>query len=356
MLEQLNKVINDLLNKFQKQPEYEELGENLIKEDFSNRGVISAENFTDHIQVSTPTTNIEINPAIVSIASDEDKKTAHDKFLHTPTVETPIKIEEVRADAKPAFTNVQMADLPKAHSQVGNVLRGVAFTFGAVSLILLTYLVFKYANAYLDSQTPVTQTAFVFDNTLVRADNTRTMSVESNVAPEVIRNSVVQAMNNEVVQADKLTVVVPSYLRETTQNNKKVYMSEILRADDFLFTFAPSAPLALRTAASGEYAIGMVNATGKVEGFMAISMNDKVSGLREFLSYEPFMYTDLKDTLSLKTFTSEAKWRDVSVNNHDLRVLADNDGVILVYGFATPKVVVTAPNTDVFEKVSQRLK
>lgn len=361
MLEQLNNFINGLLGKLGGKPEYEEMGENLIKEDFSQKGIINATTAVNHIQL--PTSDI------LTTAQDEDKLLAHKHSLENAKhIDIPAQAltqqsppaEQVLTQTTATVT-AQLIQQPTfshvtAPSHGGRVLRGVAYTFGALCLISISYFVYHYADMYINTRATVTQTAFVFDNPLVRADSTRTMSVEAGIAREVIRSSIVQTLRNEDVQADKVTVVVPSYLRENVQDGKKIFISELMRADDFLFTFAPAAPLALRTAAAGEYALGLVNANGKAEGFVAISMNDKVAGLREFLHYEPSMYADFKDTLALRAFTGEAKWRDVTVNNYDLRILSDADGVILVYGFATPKTVVIAPNTDVFAKVSQRLK
>ena len=348
MLQQLNDFINGLLGKLGGKPEYEEVGENLIKEDFSQKGIINEDTASLHIKLPAP--------EVATIAHDEDKVLAHKHFLehaqHTEALAEVIPTPQVAIEtaAQP------ISPSPSIVSHGGQVLRGVAYTFGALCLIGISYLVYQYATVYVHSKATVTQTAFVFDNSLVRADNTRTMSVEAGVSREVIHNSIVQTLRNEDLKVDKVTIVVPSYLRESTQDGKKVFVSELMRADDFLFTFAPSAPLALRTAAAGEYALGLVNVSGRAEGFVALSMNDKVAGLREFVHYEPSLYTDFKDALTLRTFTGEAKWRDVTVNNYDLRILSDADGVILVYGFATPKTMVIAPNADVFEKVSQRLK
>lgn len=346
MLEQLNNFINGILGKLGGKPEYEEVGENLIKEDLDQKGLINEDAVPLHIKLPTP--------EVVAIAHDEDKVLAHKYFLeHAQHDEAPVKST---LQAVSESTTQSIPTLAPINSHGGQILRGIAYTFGALCLIGISYFVYQYATVYVQSKATVTQTAFVFDNPLVRADSTRTMSVEAGIAREVIRSSIVQTLRNEDVKVDKVTIVVPSYLRESNQDGKKIFVSEVMRADDFLFTFAPAAPLALRTAVAGEYALGLVNPSGKVEGFVAISMNDKVAGLREFLHYEPSLYADFKDTLALRTFIGEAKWRDVTVNNHDLRILSDVDGVILVYGFAASKTVVIAPNTDVFEKVSQRLK
>lgn len=356
MLDKLNEAINKLLGRFQVQPEYEEVGENLIREDFSTRGILSQDNLHEHIHI--PSADIS-----TAAGDEEDKLAAHNKFVNSQSTYTTeaantfpdIHPEPILQEQPELPATTPTLEIPKT-TNTGNILRGVAFVLAALALLIFAYVVYIYTDKILTATAPVTSGQFVFDNSLVRADNTRTMSVEPGVDRTVLKNNILQTMNSEDVKIDKVTIVVPSYLREQTQNNKKVYVSEILRADDFLFVFLPSAPLALRTVASGDYALGLTNATGKTESFLSFSVNDKVAATRELLRYEPFLPKDLKDTFKLRDFTGEATWKDLTVNNHDLHILSDNDGVILVYGFATTRAVLFAPNVDIFEKVSQRLK
>lgn len=349
MLEQLNNFINGLLGKLGKQTRYEEIGDNLIADATAQSESSKDENLPKPITI--PATDI------AAIAYDTEKITAHEKFVKT----NPQPIDQVQPIPTPPISahipqSSPAVPLPQIGQSQHHFLRGLAYFVAALCLLGIAFLVFNMTQLYTGTSITPVQNSSVLDNPVVRSDTTRTISVETTLSQEVVRSNIFEALHKEKVDTGKLAIVVPSYLRESVQNNQKVLVSEIVRGDEFMFIFAPSAPLALRTVFSGDYAVGIANVTGKSEGFMALSVNDKVVGLRELLNYEPFMLNDFKDMLSLRTPNADATWKSVTVHNYDMRILSDLDGVVLVYGFATPKTVIFAPNVDVFEKVAQRLK
>lgn len=357
LVDKINDFLNSLLGKMGPKPTYEELGENLIKEDFSQKGILNSDSIFIPTDIST--TKTESQPAEIAVPSPdiyEAKKTesanqsAREKFLSQiqagrttqSTTINPLPAQVFRVDTK---------------SQTGSVLKGVAYTFGGVLLLMLTYFIFIYAESYFNRSVDVQTGSFVYENDLVRGDSSRAVGMESGVAREVIKNNLLQTLYNEDLKIDQLVIITPTYLRESTQTDgKKAFLSETMRGDDFFFSFAPSAPLAMRTISANKYALGATNASGKMEGFIAIEVSEKSAGLRELLRYEPFIYQDMKDTLKLRDLIGEAVFKNITINNHELRALTDNEGVVMVYGFAGNKVVVFTSSVDAFEQVFQRLK
>lgn len=360
LVDKINDFLNSLLGKMGPKATYEELGENLIKEDFSQKGILNSDSIFIPTDISAAAITTEPQPAEVVVPSPdiyEAKNTepanhfAREKFLAQPHPET--------TNAPTTTTNPlpTQSFATETKSQTGSVLKGVAYTFGAVLLLMLTYFVFTYAQSYFNRSVEVQSGSFVYENELVRGDSSRAVGVESGVAREVVKNNLLQTLYNEDLKIDQLVIITPTYLRESTQaDGKKAFLSETMRGDDFFFSFAPSAPLALRTISADKYALGATNASGKSEGFIAIEVSEKSAGLRELFRYEPFIYQDMKDTLKLRDLVGEAVFKNITINNHELRALTDNEGVVMVYGFAGNKVVVFTSSVDAFQHVFQRLK
>jgi hypothetical protein len=59
---------------------------------------------------------------------------------------------------------------------------------------------------------------------------------------------------------------------------------------------------------------------------------------------------------SVRHIVGEYKFRDLSDNNQLMRVGEDDNGVVLVYGFPTPRTVLVAPNTETYQFIISRLK
>ena len=137
-------------------------------------------------------------------------------------------------------------------------------------------------------------------------------------------------------------------------------VSEPQRGDDFFFTFAVRSPLNLRTLAADTYALGTVGVTAERDtgsrNFFAFSVVSAADAVREMLRYENQIYYDMKEVLKLEDLKGEFKFKDLSDNNQLLRVGADDNGVVLVYGFPAPRTIIIAPDTETYQAVVARLK
>lgn len=132
-------------------------------------------------------------------------------------------------------------------SDLKYLYRGIAYFLGAAFFTMLAFFVFRYAENYIYSTQTTTETRFVFDNPIVRADDSRAISLEIGAVRQTIKNTVMQILFNEEVKLGRLTIVAPSYLKEKMIDGVRSYSPEQLRGDDFFFVFAESATLALRS-------------------------------------------------------------------------------------------------------------
>lgn len=247
-----------------------------------------------------------------------------------------------------------------ANSGGDYVTKGIVFTLLSLILLIVVYLIYNYAQFFIDSGVSATEQNLVFENQLVRADKSRVISLEAGATREQVRTLILQALLNEKVLGGEVSLIMPSYLRDTTINGERKLISELQRGDDFFFTFAPRAPLNLRTIAAQNYAIGVVGSgsseTPETKNFLTFSVSSAPDATREMLRYEAEMYNDMRETLKLRDIKGNFYFKDQSDNNHILRVAYDDNGVVLVYGYGAPRTVIIAPDTLTFQTVYSHLK
>ncbi len=248
------------------------------------------------------------------------------------------------------------------------VFRAIVFGILAIFLFIGVYIVYNYALDFLDSKEKAQEQKFVFENALVRGDRSRVIALEAGANKETVRNILIQALKNEKIPMGEVSIITPSYLRDTVIDNERKLVSEPQRGDDFFFTFAVRSPLNLRTLAADKYALGTVGVTAERDtgsrNFFAFSVVSAADAVREMLRYENQIYYDMKEVLKLKLqsdgilkeLKGEFKFTDLSDNNQLLRVGTDDDGVVMVYGFPAPRTIVIAPDTETYQAVVARLK
>jgi hypothetical protein len=166
----------------------------------------------------------------------------------------------------------------------------------------------------------------------------------------------VNIIKNEKVRSGETTLVIPSYLKEITIDDKRTFTPEPQRGDDFMFTFADKAPLALRTIFGNNYALGVTNSGRENKTFLVFSVTTPQDATREMLRWETEMFNDLKNILQIKTIKGNIKYRDLSQNNHLFRIAEDDEGIVLVYGFGAPRTIIITTNTETFEHAYDILK
>jgi hypothetical protein len=245
-------------------------------------------------------------------------------------------------------------------TKVDYVVQGLVFLILTVLIVTAIYFVYNYAEDFLLSGEKATERKLVFENPLVRADRSRVVSLEAGASKESVRSVIIQALLNERVNKNEISLVMPSYLRDTVINGERKLVSELQRGDDFFFTFAVRSPLNLRTIASQKYAVGTAG-VGNVQqdgskNFLVFSVSSAPDATREMLRYESQMYNDMQGVLKLKEVKGDFYFKDLSANNHTLRVGYDKEGVVMVYGFGAPKTIIMAPNVETFEMVYSHLK
>lgn len=249
---------------------------------------------------------------------------------------------------------------PKPKSAIGYVLQGTVFLVLAILVLTAVYFVYNYAQDFMQASQQAKENNLVFENDLVRGDRSRVVSLEAGASKESVQSVVIQALLNERVNKGEISLVMPSYLRDTNINGQRQLVSELQRGDDFFFTFAPHAPLNLRTIAASSYAVGTAGvgnvAVDGSKNFMVFSVSSAPDATREMLSYEAQMYNDMKLLLKLPDLKGTFAFKDLSYNNHLLRVGYDDDGIVMVYGFGAPKTIIMAPDVDTFQMVYEHLK
>jgi hypothetical protein len=264
--------------------------------------------------------------------------------------ETYLKIDLNTANSTKRMENLQNTD--PAHYG----LRTFFYTLLSILSLISVYFIYTYSQKYIMGNVPATEQKLIFENPLVRADSSRVVSIEAGATKEAIKNVVLQALYNENVAPDKVVLISPSYLKEIEIDGKRTLTPELQRGDDFLFTFAEKAPLALRTIAGKEYAYGVVNNQRENKAFIVLSVTTPQDATRELLRWENEMYPDLKQVLKLKNSAGKISFRDLSSNNNLLRVAEDENGVVLIYGFGAPRTLIIAPDTETFERAYNVLK
>jgi hypothetical protein len=248
----------------------------------------------------------------------------------------------------------------KKAAPVDYSFRAMLFLILSFALLFGVYFVYNYALDFLETKEKASEKSFVFENPLVRGDRSRVVSLEAGSAKETVRSVLVQTLKNERVGDGELAIITPSYLRDTLVNGERKLVSEPQRGDDFFFTFAVRSPLNLRAIAGDKYAIGTAGVGNvKEEGsknFFAFSVNSPADANREMLRYESQIYFDMKEVLKLRDIKGDFQFKDLGDNNHILRVGYDDDGVVLVYGFAAPRTILVTPDTQTFDFVYKHLK
>ncbi len=241
----------------------------------------------------------------------------------------------VEADAREAAKlSTKIAEVPKTPKDY--ILQGLVFLTLALLLLIAVYFVYNYADEFLLSGNAAKEQKLVFENPLVRADRSRVISLEAGASKEAVRSIIIQALQNEKVNTGEISLVMPSYLRDTTINGERKLVSELQRGDDFFFTFAVRSPLNLRTISSQQYAVGVAG-VGNVEengtkNFLVYSVSSAADATREMLRYESQIYNDMRELLKLRDLRGDFYFKDISDNNHLLRVGYDDTGVVMVYG------------------------
>ncbi len=248
----------------------------------------------------------------------------------------------------------------KPVTKVDYVIRGAVFAVLSLLLLVAVYFVYNYAEDFLLSGEKAKEQKLVFENELVRADRSRVISLEAGASKESVRSVIIQALLNERVSKGEISLVMPSYLRDTYVDGERKLVSELQRGDDFFFTFAVRSPLNLRTISSQQYAVGTAG-VGNIEldgskNFFVFSVSSAADATREMLRYESQMYNDMKQVLKLRDVKGSFYFKDLSYNNHILRVGYDEDGVVMLYGFGAPKTMIIAPDAETFEMVYSHLK
>lgn len=240
------------------------------------------------------------------------------------------------------------------------IFRGLLFGILALFMLIGVYFVYNYALDFLETKEKALEQKFVFENSLVRGDKSRVISLEAGANRETVRSILVQALKNERVGKGEISIITPSYLRDTLIDGERKLVSEPQRGDDFFFTFSVRSPLNLRTLAGEKYALGAAGITSDrdtgTRNFFMFSVNSAPDAVREMLRYENQIYYDMKEILKLNEINGEFRFKDLSDQNQLLRVGTDDSGVVLVYGFPTPRTVLVAPDTETYQFIVSRLK
>lgn len=275
--------------------------------------------------------------------------------IKIPNFNAPEKIEAPQPTG-PAFKK----PVKKKLKPVDYVFRGTLFLVLSSALLVCVYLIYNYSSDFLSGGETPSEQRLVFENELVRADRSRVVSVEAGANKETVRSIIIQALQNERVNRGEISLVMPSYLRDTIVDGKRQLISELQRGDDFFFTFAVRSPLNLRTISAEKYAVGVAG-VGDVtqngsKNFFVFSVSSPPDATREMLRYETQMYYDMKEVLKLRDIKGNFYFKDLSFNNHELRVGYDDNGVAIVYGYGAPKTIIVTPDAETFEMVYQHLK
>jgi hypothetical protein len=273
----------------------------------------------------------------------------------------PIKIPDFNKPAPKVETSLKKVKVVKVVKRpVAYLLQAGVFIFLSILVLTAVYFVYNYAEEFLTSGEKAKEQRLVFENTLVRAGKSRVVSLEAGATKESVRSIVTQALVNEHVNKGEISLIMPSYLRDTVVNGERKFVSELQRGDDFFFTFAPRAPLNLKTIASESYALGVAGVgeldQGGNQRFFVFSVSSPADATREMLRYEPQLYNDVVDLLKLREVKGNMYFKDLSANNHILRVAYDDSGVVFVYGYGAPKTLIISPSVEGFEMVYSYLK
>jgi Na+-transporting methylmalonyl-CoA/oxaloacetate decarboxylase gamma subunit len=255
---------------------------------------------------------------------------------------------------------VVVKKVKKQKAGIDYMIQGMIFLILSILVLAAVYFVYNNAQSFIQTGEVAKEQKLVFENDLVRADRSRVVSIEAGATKESVRSLIVQALLNEHVNKGDISLVMPSYLRDTYVGDERKLVSELQRGDDFFFTFAVRAPLNLRTISAEKYAIGTAGVGDvKLDGsknFFAFSVSSAPDATRELLRYESQMYNDMRQLLKLRDVKGTFYYKDLSYNNHTLRVGYDDTGVVMVYGFGAPKTIIMAPDAETFEMVYEHLK
>lgn len=271
------------------------------------------------------------------------------------------KLEQEKKIEEAIVTEVNDTDKKVFYvKKVDYTFRAAIFGILSIFLLLGVYFVYNYSLDFLETKEKVKEQNFVFENQLVRGDRSRVISLEAGSNRETVRGVLIQALKNDRVNKGEVSIITPSYLRDTWVGEERKLISEPQRGDDFFFTFAPRSTLNLRALSGQAYALGTVGVSDDnlngTRNFLAFSVSSAPDAVREMLRYENQIYFDMKEVLNLPEITGGFAFKDVSDNNQLLRVGSDDNGIVLVYGFPSPKTILIAPDVQTYMSLITRLK
>lgn len=174
-------------------------------------------------------------------------------------------------------------------------------------------------------------------------------------------------INNIVDLKSKIEQEEISGIKALFLKKKSGLFSETITSNDFLSLLNTSAPGALTRSLSDKYLLGEYqdpNSPTQENSpaiFLIFETTDYNQAYASMLDWEKTMLRDLSILFNLDNFSSTNSlsgkpWRDVVVNNKDVRVLYKEDGQgLLYYSFVNKNNFVITNNLEALKEVIKRL-
>ncbi len=296
-------------------------------------------------------TEIDLKSIDSSVYKDKDD----DKGLNIPiniseNLKPEIKPEVIMVNKKPMdlFVAKTLEKMPEKTSKNQNTpsflisyFKNIILLFVCVFFLYTSFLLFKNTNYSIALKQNI-ETKSV-DNSFMRIDIFSKIDIAKNYDNLELKRKIIDILKSKDLKINQ----VSSLVLESSQSN--------LSGSDAFFALTQNAPDGLRRISIKDYVVGAIGGQNANENFITFTVGPVSVAYREMIIYESAMYTDFKEFFDIRDLQGVYSFKDASINNHLLRVLSDDSGIVLVYGFTGKNTIIIAPNTETFEKVYERL-
>lgn len=162
----------------------------------------------------------------------------------------------------------------------------------------------------------------------------------------------IQSEKESISGENIIKLIIPTKIVNEIKENISAY--------DFLSFINTNAPSALKRSLYDEYMFGVHKINSKGNIFMVLKTSDYNIAYAGMLNWEKTLLDDLHLLINVSTsgeneYLKTTTWRDIVVNNKDVRVISDNEGNgLLYYMFIDREYFLITDSIDTIKEINSR--
>lgn len=250
--------------------------------------------------------------------------------------------EKEKRDQEAIYKEAEGTKTSKAFLVIGGIILIIGAITGSYFLIEK-----KKTNETPQATTTTTIASFILYDSQLKIDTTTTKNVTELI--ELIKQ-----------KSQKNTIGVEAIFLTREANN----LTESLTSNNFLFLIEATTPGALKRSLSDVYLLGRYTSQKSPDEnnkFLIFQTSDYSLSYKAMLDWEKTMLRDLSvlfdiNINDLNNQTLGEPWKDILINNKDVRVLYGENGEgILYYVFVNKNNFIIASNIDTLKEIMERV-